>query len=138
MHDRTLLGVNGDGQRAEVTHPHAAAKAEIEAGAGLKCHWSRRCEPSDAVIRDRIPKESTAVPTYQVVTSGVDLDRDQRDRLAKGTPAIHHAETQAPEPFVRVVFEPMPRGVVYTGGVATPVVVLNGEIRSGRRPRTPG
>lgn len=76
------------------------------------------------------------MPLYQVVTSGVDLDRAQRDRLAQGITAIHQAETRAPEPFVRVVFEPMPLGVVYTDGEVSPVVVLNGAIRSGRSEST--
>ena len=69
---------------------------------------------------------------YQVVTSGVDLDRTQRDRLARGITDIHRAETRAPDSFVRVVFEPMPLGVVYASGEVAPVIVVNGGIRASR------
>ena len=72
------------------------------------------------------------MPIYQVVTSGVDLAQDERERLAKGFTAIHHDETQAPEPFIRIVFQPMPLGLMYTAGNIEPSFILSCGIRAGR------
>lgn len=76
--------------------------------------------------------EGVTVPVYQFAHSGVPLGRAERDRLARGITEIHHSETNAPEPFVRVVFEPMPLGTVYTAGEVSPSVLLNCGIRAGR------
>lgn len=72
------------------------------------------------------------MPGYQFVHSGVPLELAERDRLARGITEIHHSETNAPEPFIRVGFEPLPLGTVYTGGEVSPSVLLNCGIRSGR------
>lgn len=72
------------------------------------------------------------MPIYQVVTAGVDLNEDQRDRIAHGITTIHHEETQAPEPFIRVFFMPLPGELAYTAGKVEPSVVINAGIRYGR------
>lgn len=72
------------------------------------------------------------MPIYQCVTAGIDLTDDQRDRIARGITTIHHEETQAPEPFIRVAFTPLPLGLMYTAGKVEPSVVISGGIRAGR------
>ena len=72
------------------------------------------------------------MPIYKVVTSGVDLDRDQRDTLARRFTHVHHEVTQAPEPFIRVVFQPMPLGLMYTAGQVEPSFILGAGCRAGR------
>ena len=76
------------------------------------------------------------MPVYQVVTSGVELTKEQRDTLAKRFTATHHEVTQAPEPFVRIVFQPMPLGLMYTAGEIAPSVVLHAGCRGGRSDAT--
>lgn len=72
------------------------------------------------------------MPVYQCVTSGVDLTADQRERIAVGITTIHRDETQAPEPFIRVAFEPLPLGLMYTAGKIEPSIIINAGIRYGR------
>lgn len=72
------------------------------------------------------------MPVYQLGHAGVPLSILQRDRLAKGITTIHHDETNAPEPFVRVIFEPLPYGAIYTAGEIAPSVLVSGLIRAGR------
>lgn len=72
------------------------------------------------------------MPIYQVATSGVELDRDQRDTLARRFTATHHEVTGAPDPFIRVVFQPMPLGLMYTAGEVEPSFVLVAGCRAGR------
>lgn len=72
------------------------------------------------------------MPIYQCVTSGIDLTDEQRDRIAHGITTIHHHETQAPEPFIRVAFMPLPLGLMYTAGKVEPSIIINGGIRAGR------
>ena len=72
------------------------------------------------------------MPVYQCVTAGVDLTDEQRDRIAHGITTIHHDETQAPEPFIRVAFTPLPLGLMYTAGKIEPSVIVNAGIRYGR------
>jgi phenylpyruvate tautomerase PptA (4-oxalocrotonate tautomerase family) len=76
------------------------------------------------------------MPLYQCVTAGVDLTDEQRDRLAYGITTIHHEETQAPEPFIRVAFMPLPLGLMYTAGKVERSVVVGGDIREGRPQET--
>ena len=76
------------------------------------------------------------MPIYQVVTSGVDLDRDQRDTLARRFTQVHHEVTQAPEPFIRIAFQPMPLGLMYTAGEIEPSLVLHAGCRAGRSETT--
>jgi len=76
------------------------------------------------------------MPVYQFGTIGIQLDDDQRDRLAKGITAIHSEETKAPEPFIRVVFLPIPEGFGYTAGERASSVIVNGGIRAGRSDAT--
>jgi phenylpyruvate tautomerase PptA (4-oxalocrotonate tautomerase family) len=76
------------------------------------------------------------MPVYQVVTSGIDLTQEQRDSLAKRLTETHHEVTQAPEPFVRIVFQPMPLGLMYTAGEITPSLVLAAGCRGGRSDAT--
>lgn len=76
------------------------------------------------------------MPIYQVVTVEVDLGKTQRDRLAAGLTEIHHDETQAPEPFIRVVFQPLPLGLAYTAGRVEPSFLLSCGIRAGRSEAT--
>ena len=72
------------------------------------------------------------MPIYQVVTSGVELTKEQRDTLAKRFTAVHHDVTRAPEPFIRVVFQPMPLGLMYTAGEIEPSFILGAGCRGGR------
>lgn len=72
------------------------------------------------------------MPIYQVVHSGLPLTLTQRDRLARGITAIHHDATNAPEPFIRVAFQPVPFGLLYTAGDLAPSLIVAGHIRDGR------
>lgn len=72
------------------------------------------------------------MPVYQCVTAGIDLTENQRDRIAAGITTIHHEETQAPEPFIRVAFTPLPQGLMYTAGKVENTVLISGGIRAGR------
>lgn len=76
------------------------------------------------------------MPIYQVVTSGVDLTSEQRDTLAQRFTDVHHEVTQAPEPFIRVVFTPMPLGLMYTAGKVEPSFILGAGCRAGRSENT--
>lgn len=76
------------------------------------------------------------MPVYQFAAIGVPLEEEQRDRLAEGITRIHSEETQAPEPFIRVVFMPVPYGLGYTAGGVAPSVIVNGGIRAGRSDAT--
>jgi phenylpyruvate tautomerase PptA (4-oxalocrotonate tautomerase family) len=82
------------------------------------------------------PSRGANVPVYQVVTSGVELSKDQRDALAKRFTAVHHEVTQAPEPFIRIVFQPMPLGLMYTAGEIAPSFILVAGCRGGRSDAT--
>lgn len=72
------------------------------------------------------------MPIYQVVTSGIELTKEQRDTLARQFTEAHHEVTQAPEPFIRVVFQPMPLGLMYTAGAIEPSFILDAGCRAGR------
>lgn len=72
------------------------------------------------------------MPIYQCATIGVPLEEDQMKELAEGITEIHSSETGAPEPFIRVVFTPLPQSLGYTAGAQAPSVIINGGIRSGR------
>jgi phenylpyruvate tautomerase PptA (4-oxalocrotonate tautomerase family) len=80
--------------------------------------------------------KEASVPVYQFGTIGIQLEDDQRERLAKGITQIHSEETKAPEPFIRVVFLPIPEGFGYTAGVKASSVIVNGGIRAGRSQET--
>jgi phenylpyruvate tautomerase PptA (4-oxalocrotonate tautomerase family) len=82
------------------------------------------------------PGKDIAMPVYQFAAIGVPLEEDQRDRLAEGITEIHSSETGAPEPFIRVVFLPIPYGFGYTAGGVAPSIVVNGGIRAGRSDAT--
>lgn len=72
------------------------------------------------------------MPIYQYVHSGAPLSLVERDEIANGILRIHHEVTNAPEPFVRVVFQAVPLGLIYTAGEISASVVLNCQIRAGR------
>ena len=72
------------------------------------------------------------MPVYQLAHAGIPFTIIQRDRLARGITKIHHDVTNAPEPFVRIVFEALPFGNIYTAGEIAPSIVLSGNIRAGR------
>lgn len=72
------------------------------------------------------------MPVYQVAHAGIPFTLMQRDKIARGITRIHHDVTNAPEPFVRVVFEPMPFGNIYTAGEVDASIVLLGNVRAGR------
>jgi len=76
------------------------------------------------------------MPVYQFATIGINLEDDQRERLAAGITEIHSSETNAPEPFIRVVFLPIPEGFGFTAGKLASSVIVNGGIRSGRSDAT--
>ena len=76
------------------------------------------------------------MPVYQCATIGLQLDDSQFDRLAEGITKIHSEETQAPEPFIRVVITPMPQQFGYTAGVRAASVIVSAGIRSGRSDAT--
>ncbi len=76
------------------------------------------------------------MPVYQITTSGVDLSQEQRDTLAAEITKTHHDVTGAPDPFIRVVFTPMPLGLMYTAGKTEPSIVLHGACRAGRSDQT--
>lgn len=76
------------------------------------------------------------MPVYQCGTQTDYLDAGQRDRLAKGITRIHSEETNAPEPFIRVVFTEQDPGYVYTAGEPAGSVIVHGSIRAGRTQET--
>jgi phenylpyruvate tautomerase PptA (4-oxalocrotonate tautomerase family) len=76
------------------------------------------------------------MPVYQIVTSGVDLSQEQRDALATRITQTHHDVTGAPDPFIRVAFQPMPLGTMYTAGTIEPSLALAGNCRAGRSDQT--
>ena len=76
------------------------------------------------------------MPVYQVVTSGIELTQEQRQTLAKRLTETHHEVTQAPEPFVRIAFQPMPLGLMFTAGEVAPSLVLAAGCRGGRSDAT--
>lgn len=76
------------------------------------------------------------MPVYQVVTSGVDLTEEQRTALATRFTRTHHETTGAPDPFVRIVFQPMPLGLMYTAGKVEPSLILMAGCRGGRSEQT--
>ncbi|GLZ50180.1 hypothetical protein Acsp06_63650 [Actinomycetospora sp. NBRC 106375] len=76
------------------------------------------------------------MPVYQIVTSGIDLTQEQRDALATRCTRTHHEVTGAPDPFVRIVFQPMPLGLIYTAGRVEPSLILSAACRGGRSEQT--
>ncbi|MCD2191956.1 tautomerase family protein [Actinomycetospora endophytica] len=76
------------------------------------------------------------MPVYQVVTSGVELTEEQRDALATRFTDTHHEVTGAPDPFVRIVFQPLPLGLMYTAGRVEPSLILSAGCRGGRSEQT--
>src|SRR5690348_8463261 len=72
------------------------------------------------------------MPVYQVATSGIMLTKEQRDTLAKRFTAVHHEVTDAAEPLIRIVFQPMPLGLIYTAGEIAPSFILSARCRAGR------
>jgi phenylpyruvate tautomerase PptA (4-oxalocrotonate tautomerase family) len=72
------------------------------------------------------------MPVYQVAHAGIPFTLMQRDRIARGITTIHHEVTNAPEPFVRVVFQPMPFGNIYTAGEVEASIVVSCGVRAGR------
>lgn len=76
------------------------------------------------------------MPVYQVVTSGVDLTEEQREALATRFTRTHHETTGAPDPFVRIVFQPLPLGLMYTAGRVEPSLILHAGCRGGRSEQT--
>lgn len=76
------------------------------------------------------------MPVYQCATQTDFLDAGQRDRLAKGITTIHSEETNAPEPFIRVVFAEQEPGYAYTAGQPAASVIVHGSIRAGRTQET--
>ncbi|MBV9720945.1 MAG: tautomerase family protein [Mycobacterium sp.] len=72
------------------------------------------------------------MPIYQVITGGVELNGGQRDVLAKRFTEVHHAVTNAPEPFIRVIFQALQPGLIYTAGEVTPSFILIAGCRGGR------
>ena len=72
------------------------------------------------------------MPIYQVVTGGLELSGGQRDALAKRFTEVHHRVTDAPEPFIRVIFQPLPPGLMYTAGEVAPSFILLAGCRGGR------
>jgi phenylpyruvate tautomerase PptA (4-oxalocrotonate tautomerase family) len=56
--------------------------------------------------------------------------------LAKRFTDVHHEVTQAPEPFVRIVFQPVPLGLMYTAGEIAPSFILAAGCRGGRTDTT--
>jgi phenylpyruvate tautomerase PptA (4-oxalocrotonate tautomerase family) len=49
---------------------------------------------------------------------------------------VHHEVTQAPEPYVRIVFQPMPLGLMYSAGEIAPSFILGAGCRGGRSDAT--
>jgi phenylpyruvate tautomerase PptA (4-oxalocrotonate tautomerase family) len=76
------------------------------------------------------------MPVYQVVTSGVELTQEQRAELAKRFTEVHHGVTKALEPFIRIAFQPMPLGLMYTAGEVAPSLILHAGCRAGRTDAT--
>jgi phenylpyruvate tautomerase PptA (4-oxalocrotonate tautomerase family) len=72
------------------------------------------------------------MPVYQVAHAGIPFTLLQRDAIARGITRIHHEVTNAPEPFVRVAFQPMPFGNIYTAGEVEGSIVVFGNVRAGR------
>ena len=106
------------------------ALKDLTASLGLRVSTSRS-HPSARPAIHLFRKEPN-MPIYQVVTSGVDLSQEQRATLARRFTETHHENTKAPEPFIRVVFTPMPLGLMFTAGEVAPSFVLGAGCRAGR------
>ena len=74
------------------------------------------------------------MPTYTVTHSALDLDPEQRSRIANGITEAHNRITGANKYFAQVIFNEKSAGSHFMGGkiVSEPQLFLHGEIRSGR------
>jgi phenylpyruvate tautomerase PptA (4-oxalocrotonate tautomerase family) len=76
------------------------------------------------------------MPIYQVATSRIELTKDQRDTLAERFTETHHEVIRALERLIRIVFQPMPLGLMYTAGEIAPSFILLAGCRGGRTDET--
>ncbi len=76
------------------------------------------------------------MPTYTVKTANLDLDLDQRKRIAQAITQAHSANTGAPGYFAQIFFEVAAADAHFIGGRlnAIPHVYVHGLIRAGRTP----
>jgi len=74
------------------------------------------------------------MPTYTVTHSALDLDPEQRSRIANGITEAHNRVTGANKYFAQVIFNEKSGGSHFMGGkpVSEPQLFLHGEIRAGR------
>ena len=74
------------------------------------------------------------MPTYTVTHSALDLDPEQRSRVANGITEAHNRITGANKYFAQVIFNEKSAGDHFMGGkpVSEPQLFLHGEIRAGR------
>ena len=74
------------------------------------------------------------MPTYTVTHSALDLDSEQKNRIANGITEVHNRVTGANKYFAQVIFNEKSAGNHFMGGklVSEPQLFLHGEIRSGR------
>ncbi|MDE0285628.1 MAG: tautomerase family protein [Gammaproteobacteria bacterium] len=74
------------------------------------------------------------MPTYTVTHSALDLDPEQRSRIANGITEAHNKITGANKYFAQVIFNEKSVGDHFMGGklISEPQLFLHGEIRSGR------
>ena len=72
------------------------------------------------------------MPIYHCIADQTLLDGDIRSRIAAEITAIHCKLTGAPPSFVHVLFQAMPEGTRFSGGVASTISIVRAEWRGGR------
>ena len=74
------------------------------------------------------------MPTYTVTAPEGCLDQGKRARIAQEITRIHAETTGAPTYFAQVIFNDVPSGKYFVGGVPLrgKQVFVNGQIRAGR------
>jgi phenylpyruvate tautomerase PptA (4-oxalocrotonate tautomerase family) len=74
------------------------------------------------------------MPTYTVTTPEGCLNQEKRSKIAQEITRIHNETTGAPTYFAQVIFNDVPSGKYFVGGVPLrdEQVFVNGQIRAGR------
>jgi phenylpyruvate tautomerase PptA (4-oxalocrotonate tautomerase family) len=74
------------------------------------------------------------MPTYTVTTPDGCLNQEKRSKIAQEITRVHNETTGAPTYFAQVIFNDVPSGKYFVGGVPLrgEQVFVNGQIRAGR------
>jgi phenylpyruvate tautomerase PptA (4-oxalocrotonate tautomerase family) len=74
------------------------------------------------------------MPTYTVTTPEGCLNQEKRSKIAQEITRVHNETTGAPTYFAQVIFNDVPSGKYFVGGVPLrgEQVFVNGQIRAGR------